>query len=317
VGRMPPVVPTIVFTPENRTDKLYSAFVQDEINILENGLWLTIGSKFVRTDFSGFDAEPSARLLWTPGPHQTWWTSVTRALRTPSDVEETFTGTGLVSANPLTIVRLTPNRKFAPETLLGYEAGHRSLLSSKLYLDITAFHNRYGNLLSTESGPPALETSPAPPRYVIPISLGNGLYGSTSGFEVAPDWRPTTRWRLDGSYAYLYMDLKTRPGSLDVFTAKSTQGSSPHHQVVLRSSLDLPGSLEFSQTYRYVSDLPVQLVAGYGTADVRLSWHRIQHFDFSLVGQNLLHPHHAESGGDPGALVGIKRNVYGAITWRK
>ena len=88
VGSVPPVVPTVVFTPENRTDKLYSAFVQDEIQLLgeEKGLWLTIGSKFVRTDFSGFDAEPSVRLLWTPSSHQTWWTSITRAIRTPSDV---------------------------------------------------------------------------------------------------------------------------------------------------------------------------------------------------------------------------------------
>src|SRR5439155_1268480 len=84
------------------------------------------------------------------------------------------------------------------------------------------------------------------------------LYGSTSGFEIGPDWRPATWWRLDGSYAYLHMDLKTRPGSVDVSTAKSARGSSPHHQVVFQSSLDLPGSLEFSQTYRYVSDLPAQ-----------------------------------------------------------
>jgi len=113
------------------------------------------------------------------------------------------------------------------------------------------------------------------------------------------------------------MDLKTKPGSLDVSTAQSSGGSSPHHQVVVQSSLELPRSLEFSQTYRYVSDLPAQLVASYGTADVRLSWRRIPHLEFSLVGQNLLQPHHAEYGGDPAALVGIKRNVYGAITWRQ
>jgi len=315
-GRVPTVVPSIVFTPENRTDKLYSAFIQDEIQIREDGLWLTVGSKFVRTDFSGFDAEPSARLLWTPGPHHTLWTSVTRALRTPSDVEETFTGSGFVSASPLTILRLTANGKFVPESLLGYEAGYRRLLGSKLYMDITAFNNRYGNLLSAESGSPFLETSPQPPHFVIPLSLGNGLYGSTSGFEIGPDWRPATWWRLDGSYAYLHMDLKAKPGSLDVSTAKSTEGSSPHHQVVVRSSIDLPGKLEFSQTYRYVSDLPAQMVPSYGTADVRLGWHRIQHFEFSLVGQNLLQPHHAEYGGNPRTLVGIKRNVYGAITWR-
>jgi iron complex outermembrane receptor protein len=316
-GRTPPVVPTIVFTPENRTDKLYSAFVQDEIQIGEKGLWLTVGSKFVRTDFSGFGAEPSARLLWTSGRRQTWWASVTRALRTPSDIEETLTASGLVSASPLTIVRITNNGTFVPETLLGYETGYRRLLGLKLYVDITAFHNRYDNLLSVESGSPFLEKSPPPQRLVVPLFFGNGLAGSTSGFEIAPDWRPVTRWRLNGSYSYLHMNLNAKPGSVDISTVNSTQGSSPHHQVALQSSLDLPGSLEFSQTYRYVSDLPTQLVASYGTADVRLSWRRIHHFDFSLVGQNLLQPHHVEYGGDPGTLVGIKRNIYGAITWRQ
>ncbi len=84
VGRIPPVVPTVVFTPENRTDKLYSAFVQDEIQLLGEGkgLWLTIGSKFVRTDFSSFDAEPSVRLLWTPSSHQTYsyWIGVSQSV---------------------------------------------------------------------------------------------------------------------------------------------------------------------------------------------------------------------------------------------
>ena len=316
-GRIPPVVSTIVFTPENRTDKLYSAFVQDEIQLFGEGkgLWLTIGSKFLRTDFSSFDAEPSLRLLWTPSSHQTWWTSVTRAIRTASDVEETLTASGLASANPLTIIRLEPNRKFVPETMLGYEAGFRRLLASKLYVDIAAFHNRYDNLESVESALPLFQTSP--PQVVIPLYLGNGLHGSTSGFEIAPDWRPLTWWRLDGSYAYLQMDLKPKLGSMDTSTARATEGTSPHHQVVAQSALELPRSFEFSQTYRYVSDLPAQLVASYGTADVRLSWHHIRHFEFSLVGQNLLQPHHPEYGGDPTTLVGIKRNVYGAITWRE
>jgi iron complex outermembrane receptor protein len=313
------VVPTIIFTPDKRTDKQFSAFVQDDIQLLgeEKGLWLTIGSKFLRTDYSGFDVEPSVRLLWTPTLHQTWWTAVTRAIRTPSDVEETLIASGLVSANPLTIARIEPNTRFVPETMLGYEAGFRRLLGSRLYVDITAFHNHYNNLESVERALPLLQTSPPPQQFVIPLFLGNGLYGSTSGFEIAPDWRPVTWWRLDGSYAYLYMNLRTRPGSVDVFTPQSTEGSSPHHQLVIQSSLELPGNLEFSQAYRYVSDLPTQLVTSYGTADVRLSWRRIPHFEFSLVGQNLLQPHHAEYGGDPITLVGIKRNVYGAITWRQ
>jgi iron complex outermembrane recepter protein len=65
-----------------------------------------------------------------------------------------------------------------------------------------------------------------------------------------------------------------------------------------------------------LSDLPAQQVPAYATADVRFSWHATQSLDLSVVGQNLLQPHHAEFGGDPGGLVGIKRTVYAKITWQ-
>ena len=141
---------------------------------------------------------------------------------TPSDVEETFTASGFVSASPLTILRLTTNGKFVPESLLGYEAGYRRLLGVKLNVDIAAFHNQYGNLLSAERASQFLETSPQPQHFVIPITVGNGLYGSTSGFEIAPDWRPASWWRLNGSYAYLYMELNAKASSSDRSTARST-----------------------------------------------------------------------------------------------
>jgi len=239
---------------------LYSAFIQ-EIRLLgkeTKGLWLTLGSKFVRTDFSGFGAQPTARLLWTSG-QQTLWASVTRALRTPSDLEETYSSDGFGSATPLVIIRNMNDGKFVPETVLGYETGYRRLLGSKLAVDIAAFHNRYDNLASKELGAPFVEASPLPSRFIAPLIVTNGIYGSTSGFEIAPDWRPVTMWRLNGSYSYLHMDLDTKKGKDVVSTAKSTEESSPHHQVTFQSSLDLPGRLEFSQTYRYVSDLPKHL----------------------------------------------------------
>lgn len=314
------MTPTFVFNPQNRTDKLYSAFVQDEIRLLGDegkGLWLTLGSKLVRTDFSGFGIQPTARLLWTSGA-QTLWASVTRALRTPSDLEETYAAEGFGSANPLVILRYRNNGKFVPEALLGYESGYRRLIGSKLAVDVAAFHNRYDNLVSTELGAPYVETSPQPTHYVAPVFYGNGVYGSTSGFEIDADWKPVTRWRLNGSYSYLHMDLDTKKESKDALsTAKTTVESSPHHQVTFQSSLDLPAKFEFSQTYRYVSDLPKQLVPSYGTAGARLSWRGTKHVEFSVVGENLLQPHHAEFGGNQGVLVGIKRSVFGAITWRQ
>ncbi len=315
-GNATQVVPTVAFTPNHYTDKLYSAFIQDEISLAGNQLSLTIGSKFLHNGYSGFEVEPTARLLWTPSPRQTVWGAVTRAVRTPSRIEEDLQLTALLSPNPLTFFRVTGDRKFSSEHLIGYEAGYRTLLRSKFYLDIAAFYNNYGNLLSIEPGTPFSETSPPPPHVVFPLLFRNGLLGHTSGFEVAPDWTPAHSWRLRGSYSYLHFDLKKGAGSLDASTVSSTQGSSPHHQVTIQSSLNLPKKLEFDQTLRYVSALPAQLVRGYWSADVRFSWQATRSLDFSIVGQNLFQPHHAEFGGDPGSLVGIERSAYLKITWQ-
>jgi len=315
-GNATVVVPTVAFTPNHFTDKLYSAFIQDEIPFAGNQLSLTIGSKFLHNNYSGLEVQPTARLLWTPSPRQTVWGAVTRAVRTPSRVEEDLQLTALLTPSPLTFFRITGDRKFASEHLIGYEAGYRTLLRSKLYLDIAAFYNNYNQLLSIEPGTPFSETSPPPPHVVVPLLFRNGLFGNTSGFEIAPDWTPTRQWRLRGSYSYLYMDLNKRAASQDASTVNSTQGSSPHHQVMVRSSLDLPKKLEFDQTFRYVSALPAQLVKAYATADVRFSWRATRSLDFSIVGQNLFQPHHAEFGGDPGALVGIVRSAYAKITWQ-
>jgi iron complex outermembrane receptor protein len=309
-------VPTVAFTPNHYTDKLYNAFVQDEIPIVGDQLSLTIGSKFLHNGYSGFEIEPTARLLWTPSSRQTVWGAVTRAVRTPSRIEEDLQLTGLAAPTPLTFFRIIGDRKFSSESLIGYEAGYRSLVVPKFHVDIAAFYNNYDHLLSVEPGAPFSESSPPPPHTVIPFFFRNGLLGRTAGFEIAPDWTPTRIWRLRGSYSYLHIDLEKKASSLDASSINSTQGSSPHHQVAIQSSLDLPKKLEFDQTFRYVSSLPAQLVGAYTTADVRFSWHATRSLDVSVVGQNLFQPHHAEFGGDPGPLVGIERSAYVKLTWQ-
>jgi len=315
-GNTSDVDPTVVFTPGHFTDKLYSSFVQDEIAIVRDRLSLTIGSKFLHNSYSGFEVEPGARVLWTPNLRQTVWAAVTRAVRTPSRVEEDLQLTAMAAPNPLTFYRVVGDRGFSSENLVGYEAGYRTLVKPKFYVDIAAFYNNYNHLLSVEPGVPFSETSPAPPHTVLPFFFRNGLLGKTSGFEIAPDWTPVSWWRLRGSYSYLHMDLKKSGVSRDTTTASSTQGSSPHHQVVIQSSVDLPKKLEFDQTFRYVSALPAERVGSYATGDVRFSWRALRSMEFSIVGQNLFQSHHPESAGDPGPLVGMERSVYAKITWQ-
>ena len=63
-------------------------------------LMLTAGTKILRTNYTGVEFEPSARLLWTPTNRRTFWASFTHALRTPSDAERDFYLSSLIGAAP-------------------------------------------------------------------------------------------------------------------------------------------------------------------------------------------------------------------------
>jgi iron complex outermembrane receptor protein len=314
-GEAKPVVPTLVFTPNSHTDKLYSAFLQDEIPLAGDRLSVTIGSKFLHNSYSGFEIEPSARLLWKVRPQQTVWAAITRAVRTPSRIDEDLQLTAFLGSNPLTFLRVVGDRKFYSEDLIGYEVGYRSLVRPNLYVDVAAFYNDYTNLQSVEPGVPFLESSPSPSHIVLPFMFRNGVMGNTAGFEIAPDWTPTHWWRLRGSYSYLHMDLSKTSTSQDPSTIRSTEESSPHHQVLVQSSLDFTRKFAFDQSLRYVSALPAQQVRAYATADAGFTWRARTGLNLSVFGQNLFQPHHGEYGGNPGA-VGIKRSIYAKITWQ-
>jgi iron complex outermembrane receptor protein len=241
---------------------------------------------------------------------------MTRAVRTPSRIDEDLQLTAFLSSAPLTFFRIVGDRKFSSEDLIGYEAGYRTLVRPNLYVDIAAFYNDYTNLQSIEPGLPFLESSPSPSHIVLPFLFRNGVLGNTAGFEIAPDWTLTHWWRLRGSYSYLHMDLSKTSTSQDPSTIRSTEGSSPHHQVLVQSSLDFTRKFALDQNLRYVSALPAQQVRAYATADAGLTWRPRTGLNLSIVGQNLFQPHHAEYGGDPGAPVGMKRSIYAKIVWQ-
>jgi iron complex outermembrane receptor protein len=196
--------------------------------------------------------------------------------------------------------------------------GYRLLLGQKIYFDVAAFYNHYSDLFSEDIiGAPFVETNPPPPHLLLPANFGNGLLGTTKGVEIAPEWRPTTFWRLRASYSFLQMNLEKSPNSLDVGTAPIIEGSSPRHQVSIQSGFDLAKAFTLDLAYRYVSALPEETVSSYSTADARFAWQVKQYLELSVAGQNLLQPYHYESAGDPGPLIGIKRSVYGQITWKR
>ncbi|HZI58365.1 MAG TPA: TonB-dependent receptor, partial [Verrucomicrobiae bacterium] len=319
----------LTFDPRESTDRLLTAFVQDEIELAPHRLLLIAGTKLLHTNFTSAEFEPSVRLLWTPTDKQTAWASFTRAVRTPADVERDFFLSGFIGTAPGGLpffARFNANRNFKSETLKGYEAGYRRLIGPNLYLDLTGFFNQYDNLLDQEitgapfvegAPPPLADNIPAPIHLLLPARFGNGLIATTSGVEIAPEWRPLSFWRLRGSYSFLEMHVKPGPNSADIGTAPGIQGSSPQHQVFMQSGFDLSKAFTLDLLYRYTSGLPGQAIKAYSTADSTFGWRVSEHVRLSVVGQNLLRPHHPEAGGDPRGLVEIKRSIYAKIAWTR
>jgi iron complex outermembrane receptor protein len=319
-GYDPVVVSGLYFLPNDRTDQLYTAFLEDDISLVPNRLTFEIGTKLLLTNYTGVEPEPSARLLWTPTATQTLWAAATRALRTPSDAERDFYLTGLVGIEPdgtPFFARFNANPNFKSEVLNGYELGYRRLLGPKLYLDVASFYNQYYDLFSEEiTGPQFVENNPPPTHILLPAQFRNGLYGSTTGGEISPEWKLASFLRLRGSYSFLHMVLRKQPASADVGTAAITERSSPQHQVFFDSAFDLPKHVSFDFDYRYVSALQGISIPAYSTADTRIAWSFGHHWEISAVGRNLLQPYHVESASDPGPNVAIKRTFYGTLVWK-
>jgi iron complex outermembrane receptor protein len=311
---------TLSFTPPQETDSIYSWFIQDQIKMIPNRLSLVLGSKFEHNNRSGFEVQPNGRLLWTPAPHQSVWAAFTRAVRTPSRLDQDLQLTDFASASPPYFLRVVGSKNFRSERLLGAEVGYRTLLANKLYLDFSVFRNEYNDLYGYGAGSLYVETNPTPAHFILQVPLANALKGDTSGGEIAPDWKPAQWLEVKGSYSYLHLYVHDKVGFTDTSNTATDNGSSPHHEVVLEGRFNIPRGFEFDPTYRYVSSLPFQKVAAYNTADVRFGWRPSHNWDLSLAGRNLLQPHHPEFGSyvftDPSS-VGIDREIYAKITWTR
>jgi len=313
--------PTISFTPNKRTDNLFSGFWQHEILLAPERLRLTLGSKVEHNNYTGFEAQPNLLLLWTPGDRQTVWTSVSRAVRTPARIEDDLQSPYQVlpgAGGIPNVVTIFGNRAFRSETLVAFELGYRVRPANNLSLDISTFYNSYRRLRSGVPGVPFFAAAPFPPRVVIPLILGNRLQGESYGAEATGNWNIRSNWKVTAGYSFLRLQLHPYPGTPLPADAENEEGNSPRHQAQIHSYLTLPHNLELDTALYRVSRLNTGAIAGYTRFDARLGWRLTESLDLSIGLQNLLAPRRPEFGqtnlGE--TLTQSERGIYGKLTWR-
>lgn len=311
--------PRISFTPQSQTTQLFSSFIQDEIAIRPESLYLSLGTKLEHNDYTGYGLQPSARLAWIPSHRNTFWAAVSRAQRTParSDIGIGVNLEALPGPNNLPIVvgyTGSPNQKDEQETSV--EAGYRAKLSNKVSLDLAAFFDHYGDLVSVEPGTPEFESNPIP-HLVYLSRFANLAKGETHGFETWVNWEPTRKWILSPGYSFLTTHIHRDAASHDLVTGPLTEGGAPSHQAQLRSQLTLPRHWQWNASAFFVGPLPWLAVPSYTRLDTNLTWQLGERCSIGLVGQNLLRDRHLEYAGSDSSVQSdvIKRSAYVKVSW--
>lgn len=297
--------PTVAFFPAALDHDLYSAFIQDEVELRED-LFLTVGTKLEHYDYTGFEVEPSIRLQWILTRDHALWAAVSRAVRTPSRYDR-----DLFQPDPAYGVFLGGNTTFKSETLIAYELGYRGQFGEKISSSLSVFYNDYDNVRSLGFTPVTF----------VPFFFENNLRARTYGFELAADFQALDWWRLHAGYDFLKEHVSIAPGTLDLFNGLN-ETADPRNQVFLRSSMNLPKELQFDLGFRWIDTVhnnsgPTPgTVPSYVEMDVRLGWQATKHIELSVVGQNLLHDQHPEAGFPDPSREEIARSVYGKLACR-
>lgn len=268
-------------SPDDRVDQIYSAFVQDEISLIDEQLILTLGTKIEHNSYTGFEYQPSARLLWKFFEKQSVWGSVSRAVRIPSRMEQD------VFLNRAPSINILGSQEMDAEELIAYELGYR-FLQKDFSVDMSFFYNDYDNLRTVE-----IESFEA---GLVSLILENQMEGETYGLEIASSWQVNQAWKLAAGYSFTQIQLHLKPGSTDR-TEEGDEGDTPQHQFDIRSFWQVTEQWQLDTSIRYVDRVKASNsaekphVEAYVTIDLRIAWQALDQLELSIIGQNLLGKH--------------------------
>ena len=312
---------TQVSMPDSE-DQLYSAFLQDEITLIPDNLWFTLGAKWEHNDYTGSEWQPSARMLWKPAENHSVWTSVARAVRTPSMVEAG--GNILMAVVPTEFgvmeVNVIGNEDFDVEELIAYEAGYRLQPGFNLSLDLAVFYNDYDDTYAVSQSPTSAD-----------LTFVNGSKGDSHGFEAVVDWKPADWVSFQAVYSYLDMsfeiDESESSGVVGSVFVDYVENSAPQNQVSLRSTIDFAKDWRLNLWLRYIDDIVVinsaNLLGGaFGIDDylifnANITWTVTENIELTLAGQNLLEDRQLQYASEyTTPPTAIERGFYGKVTWK-
>lgn len=307
--------------PDKDTTELISGFIQDEINLVENRLWVTAGVKVEDNNYSGTEYQPNLRLLWKPAKQHRVWLSASQAVRTPSRVEvdgrviATIVEVPLPDSSTMAVpIMIHGSKQFDSEKLTAYEVGYRFISNDTFSVDLACFYNRYKNLLTLR---PNLEQ--------MSISLINGQDSAYSyGLEMSTKWAPTEWLATTLNYSFNKMSVAQQvEGTNQSFDEGAT---TPKHNLSSQFNFKITDDLKLNLLFRYVDSIKHlstytlatggTIIDDYTEMDATFRWSVREGIEVTLAGRNLLDSRHLEAIADSYIEpIEVGRSIYGKLTW--
>lgn len=281
--------------PDSTKTHLWSAFVSDEIALVDNALWLTLASRFEHNDYTGFEVQPNLRLMWQIDTKNSVWTSIARAVRTPSRVENNLSVNALnippSDVSPPVKVFVVGSDDYQSEEIVSYELGYRFAPAKQWSFDTTFFYNAYDKLRSTSVGTTDFS---AFPNYLEQYTVFENQYdGYNYGAEVSSTWIMTDLLQLRVNYSYIQNEFNE-------LISQNTQA--PQNIVSTIIDWNMTDNIDVNVVWRFIDKTEllsgngssVKAVDSYQGIDIGVSWAVMPELSLSAFGKNLFYSSHLE-----------------------
>ncbi|MBN1782401.1 TonB-dependent receptor [bacterium] len=258
---------SVMVIPDKKQYTITNAFFQADRRLLDNRMHLIMGSKLEYNELYGWEIQPGVRLSYHVKNEGMFWTSVSRAVRTPARIDQDIVSEFIVG-----------NPDVKSEQLMAFEIGSRFKPLKRLYLDLALYHHRYHRLITHE-----------------PLIAMNKKSGNVSGLEISADMQMFHWMKIRSGTSFGGSDFTLDADSRDPYSEDMNK-EIPRYQSFVQIMMNLRSKWQWTVSARFVDQLKGELydTDAYASLNSRLSFRPNKNHELSVTGQNLLEPYHSE-----------------------
>ncbi|MEK7991421.1 MAG: TonB-dependent receptor [Thiotrichaceae bacterium] len=289
-------IKTVSYSPEQRKDSLFSAFIQHEWQLAEK--WrFTWGTKLEHNNYTGFEIQPTVRMLWSPDQYHSVWGAISRAVKTPSRTDSDF---HLKTGSPRMPIYVSGRDDLKSETLIAYELGYRFRPNSHLSIDSSLFFHDYDGIIS--AGEPSFVSYPQPSLYYYNENI---IQGQSYGGALTMQWQATEDVKIAAKYNYL-----KEPESF------KDESFSAQDQANFQIYWNINPQLTWDNSVYYMGNVEDTDIEAYTRWDSNLGWKTSRNTHLNIGIRNILDKQHREFVTTSGIeAMEIPRSFYAKLQY--